>query len=587
MKKWIINILYPPNFLDLFDKLQKDYKLTQLYEPKNLQNPDLPKSITATQVINYNYQKELYNFLAGISLHEFGHSKECPIDSNYFSAIIQAVSTALMQKNSFNRKIMNYFVNLFSDIIVNTLYGLNSKYTFFRNSIFTFYYSELIQFESADLAFYFFILLNLKLYQFHIPIRSAIENILLPKLPQDFPDILDQLIEIFCPFKNLTKILEIGVEPTENEKWKIINHLTERENWAKMAYRFTEILSDFASENLLETHQPIPNFFIAKEFLENETFQREILSKILEQKFEQQKVPSKRSKAFERQEKKPKAVEKYPGEASLNLGLEMFNEYTQFDEMYQYRAKKMEIKIPKTKESTKYAIAWMSREIMTEKDNIANFDPLNVFFLPQSEELLLFKRTLPLKHDLNGVYREKGFPNLALFCDDSGSMDWEPYKGTGKYDAVIITIYSLLNWLKSKTFAPVIKYNLTCFSDTTRSTGWLDYYHINEVKHLLFIHQGGGTELNPIEFEKILEDPKKKASILITDGEIFNYKEVLNVLKKYRSNILFLFIQIGKFSKFAKILKTKDYNVTEIKNITTLPQIVLDFVKDTYKNYEY
>ena len=37
-------------------------------------------------------------------------------------------------------------------------------------------------------------------------------------------------------------------------------------------------------------------------------------------------------------------------------------------------------------------------------------------------------------------------------------------------------------------------------------------------------------------------------------------------------------------SKFAENLKRKGFNITQIKNINKLNQIVLDFVKETYKN---
>ncbi len=34
MQKWIIHFKYPPNFLELFEELQKKYRLHELYEPK-------------------------------------------------------------------------------------------------------------------------------------------------------------------------------------------------------------------------------------------------------------------------------------------------------------------------------------------------------------------------------------------------------------------------------------------------------------------------------------------------------------------------------------------------------------------------
>ncbi|MHA1755685.1 MAG: hypothetical protein ACTSVV_02865, partial [Promethearchaeota archaeon] len=170
-------------------------------------------------------------------------------------------------------------------------------------------------------------------------------------------------------------------------------------------------------------------------------------------------------------------------------------------------------------------------------------------------------------------------------CDDSGSMTWEPLTGEGKYDALIITIYSLLEWLKNRRYAPVIEYNFTFFSSTTRSTKWIDYFHIDEfLKPLLFSHEGEGTELNIEVFKEILNSPKDKVVIMISDGEIFNYKDLLKVLKKYNNiNLNFLLIQIGKESKFARSLKNRGFNVAQIDNIKKLNKILLNFVNETYQ----
>jgi len=592
VKKWVINIKYPKNFLDLFEKLHEDFSLNKLYEQNILKNPQIQIKDTTNQIINYAYQNELYNFLAGISFHEFGHSKECPIDTNHFSIIMQSVSTLLEQKSSFNKKLLYYIVNLFTDTIVNTLYGLNDDNVFFRNSMFTFYFSELMQFNSTDISFYYFILLNLKLFQFQKLIRDALETILLPKMPQDHKDKLKKLLNVFCPFKSLINNLMLGIAPTENERWKIINYISERENWGAMAYDFAEIIYEDASKNIIEEHQPVPNSTFTKLFEDNDLFRKLVYDLILKRKLgkEAQKRSHKKIpdavKNRKKQDPNKKPLENYPGEFDINQGLQFFNPIEKYDGIYRYRSKKMDIFIPKSNQDSKQIISWLNREILTEKDNIAYFDPLNVYFLPKSEELMLFKKSVPLTIDFEGTFSEKGFPNLAIFCDDSGSMTWTPETCEGKYDTLIITIYSLLNWLKNKSFAPVIKYNFVFFSNTTRSTGWMDYFNLEKLKPFLFYHEGGTTKLEPSVFKKILIDPKEKAVILITDGEIFNSQKILKILNDNRNSINFIFIQIGKISKFARTLKNKGYNITQIKNINKLTEIVLNFIKETYKKYD-
>jgi len=215
-----------------------------------------------------------------------------------------------------------------------------------------------------------------------------------------------------------------------------------------------------------------------------------------------------------------------------------------------------------------------------------NFDPFNVFFLPNTEDLMLYKKTVPLTNEYQGNLNDKIFPNLAFICDDSGSMDWNPDTGTGNYDALIITIYSLLKWLKNKAFASVIEYNFTFFSSTTRSTGWIDYFHLDDMKKLLYSPEQGGTILNPAKFEEIINDLREKAIILITDGEIFNYKELIKKFNQISLKPIFLFIQIGKLSKFAKFIASKGYQVVQINNIKKLKKIVLDFIKEAYQELE-
>ena len=85
---------------------------------------------------SYAYHQQIYDFLAGVAYHEVGHSKQCPIDSTNFSRIIQAITAVLEQKGGFGENRLAYFANLFLDLVVNTIFGLESKNSFFRNAIF-------------------------------------------------------------------------------------------------------------------------------------------------------------------------------------------------------------------------------------------------------------------------------------------------------------------------------------------------------------------------------------------------------------------------------------------------------------------
>ncbi|MGQ4876073.1 MAG: hypothetical protein ACP6IY_18565, partial [Promethearchaeia archaeon] len=387
-------------------------------------------------------------------------------------------------------------------------------------------------------------------------------------------------LKIFCPDENICENLMLGVPPSEEERWKVINYISNREEWQKMAYNYAELMLPFISEDSMKDDAPILDSSFIKNLKEDLNFQKGILAKIIEYKSEKRK---KQTKGILNQEEKFEEI--YPGELEFDYGFSLFENIEFYDALYKYRLKEIDIKIPKSKVDRKFAITWLNRERINENDNLLNFDPLNVYFLPNSDELLIYKRKIPLTINLYGNEKEKGFPDLALICDDSGSMTWEPLTGEGKYDALIITIYSLLEWLKDRRYAPVIKYNFTFFSSTTRSTKWIDYFHIDEfLKPLLFSPEGEGTELNIEIFEEILNSPKDKVVVMISDGEIFNYKDLLRVLKKHNSiNLNFLLIQIGKESKFARSLKNRGFNVAQIDNIKKLNKILLNFVNETYQ----
>ncbi|MFW9879501.1 MAG: hypothetical protein ACFFG0_41015, partial [Candidatus Thorarchaeota archaeon] len=332
MKEWIINVRYPFNFLELFKEINEKYEFYKLYEPNMLNAP-----IDADN--QYKYHQELYNFLAGISFHEFGHSKECPIDLDNFSIILQAVSTNLEQKEKFDNILLIYIVNLFSDMIVNLIYGLDRQNAFFRNSIFTFYFSEIVFYESKDPSYYLFVLLNLKLIQFHTSFRDAFEMIIFQRIFENFDNPLENLLTLFCPFGEIKDKAKIGISISENERWKIINYVTENNNWGPMAYQFTDIILEYVDINILKQNQPIAGSYFTNKLISDKKYRKEILSKIMERKVN-------KSKSFKRNKKNKRDIENYPGERNFNLGFKLYNKIDKFDVLYENRIKEIEFELP-------------------------------------------------------------------------------------------------------------------------------------------------------------------------------------------------------------------------------------------------
>jgi hypothetical protein len=589
LDSWIINCSIKSDFIELFNQLQEKYELFKIYE-------DLDKSRNYKALDNKNsdlfkYEDILYEFLSGIAYHEFGHSKECPIDGDNFSIIFQAVSTCLENKDKFNQELTYFIINLFTDLVINTVYGLEKENSFFRNSIFTHFFSELILFNSSDIIFNLFVLLNLKVLLFNINFRDKIEDIVLKTLPKDYEEVIKNIIKIFCSDKELIENLWLGIEPSEDEKWRIINQISNHFEWDAMAYKFTEIISDYISEDYLNKNMVSNDSTFTKKMRGDNNFKKEILKRIVKNKLDKrEKIKHRRNKietkalndANQEGEKYKAIYEKYPGELSLDSGFASFERNEKLDAIYNYRLKEIEFNIEEIEKSQNFPLMWLNRRQLQKNSDISNLDPLYTYFLPNSDDILLYEKRIPYNQNQDFSNEEKGFPDLAIFCDDSGSMDWKIETGDGKYDALIITLLSLVEWLKNKDFSSVIEYNFTFFSNTTRSTGWIDFFHLDEMKELLFGHEGGQTILNPTDFEDILTSKKDMLTIIISDGIIYNYKKIYKKIKDNANRNTFLFIQIGNESKLVKSLKKERFNVKIIKDISNLSIIILDFLTNSY-----
>ena len=56
----------------------------------------------------------------------------------------------------------------------------------------------------------------------------------------------------------MQKLLQ-NIEPEENEKWQIINYLTQAEKWESMVKDFTELLLPYLDPEEMLQNPPIPN----------------------------------------------------------------------------------------------------------------------------------------------------------------------------------------------------------------------------------------------------------------------------------------------------------------------------------------
>ncbi len=145
--------------------------------------------------------------------------------------------------------------------------------------------------------------------------------------------------------------------------------------------------------------------------------------------------------------------------------------------------------------------------------------------------IVLRKRVFPVPLDTPVVPDLGGLPDLCFVYDSSGSMDFNPEAGQGKYHIAMLTFYSILHGLQEKGVAPLLRYNGINFSNVTFSSGWQPYSRIDEVKRALFSYQGGGTTIAVKELTELREQRKDRYIILLfSDMAISNADELVREL---------------------------------------------------------
>ncbi|MHA1733879.1 MAG: hypothetical protein ACTSU5_18205 [Promethearchaeota archaeon] len=597
LEDWIIRFDFTPSFEEEFTRLIETDDLYKLCEPDHLLKTGSPLHGLLQRISprKPQFHATLHDYLSGIAYHEFGHSKECPVDRDGFSLVVQAVTSALEQEERFNKQALNYLVNIFTDLIINLTYGLDARNAFFRNALFLHHTSEVKNQDQVDLVFSFFVLLHARLFHVHPPFRSLLDEMLSPRMPEGYVEELKRMTRVFVTDDKIAEERWLGLPLTEESSWTGITYISDRDTWPRMAHELTLALSRYLPAPELLDDTPVPDSAFTRQFREDPSFRRDIADRIMARKCSRGrgtagKRRDRRDEKYNRSGEKGgggSTGENYAGEWDVDSGLSWMDRVEFLDSLYRTRTRNLEVRAESHAEENQMPIVWMNREVLSERDDPLDIDPMMVYFLPNTGDVLAYKKSLPLVERSKSYVRHKGFPNLLLVCDDSGSMDWHPLEDKGRYNALLVMIYSILHWLENANFSSVIEYNLTLFSDTTRSTGWVDYFHLkDDLLPMLFDPEGGSTVLSPEVLASQLSSPREKVVILITDGEIFNSKAIKGVLDEHRTAIKFLFVQIGKTSNFGLQLEKAGYNVLAVSDLDNIAKLVLDFVEDSYvENY--
>ncbi len=174
--------------------------------------------------------------------------------------------------------------------------------------------------------------------------------------------------------------------------------------------------------------------------------------------------------------------------------------------------------------------------------------------------------------------------DLAFIIDSSASMGYDPFAGTGEYDILLRTIFSVFHWLKKKRIASYLKYAVLNFSSNSFYSGWTDWSSRENLFSTLFNHQGGGTRLDLNLFNRLVREACRPfTAIMITDGELNNLGAVNEfILRNFIPPHGFVLVQIGKMRRTGSKLKTHGFRVHVIDNVDDLEGLVLGEIKQRY-----
>ncbi|MFC1697270.1 VWA domain-containing protein, partial [Nanoarchaeota archaeon] len=199
-------------------------------------------------------------------------------------------------------------------------------------------------------------------------------------------------------------------------------------------------------------------------------------------------------------------------------------------------------------------------------------------------DLWLYENELPLISTESGISTVGGIYDICFIVDSSGSMSWNPEHGTGEYDLLLRTIYSIFQFLEDTGKAQYLNYACINFSDVTRFTGWHDYYNIDNVKKELFRHQNGGTTLNPNQINNLVTQSSDKfLAIMVSDGGISNTdSSIIAVKELMKAGNDYTLIQIGSHSTFSQSLKSSKADVKKISSPNDLVGLILKKTKQAY-----
>ncbi|MDD2678831.1 MAG: VWA domain-containing protein [Candidatus Nanoarchaeia archaeon] len=457
----------------------------------NLNNYDekIEELIKNSRIKTYFDTSSLTDDVAkAVTTHEIGHYKYCPRSNNNFADILSGISKAISESPHAQNLINNKFsiANMFTDIIANATCSLELKKDFFNNgqSIFYIFEGYLAQKKGFKLPedYALFSAINMNIIQ---PNNSK-RNIM-----RDYYPSLDELL-ISKGLMIFTGFNQLDFADNQMLSRALIN-LYDESKFLIKAYEFTKLIASFIKnspselENLVKSNDFIERFKNDKEF--NKLIKRLI-------------------------------IERNGNTTALTA---LINSIEFSDTLYWSKAKEYNIEF-NLDELDKLDIICVGEEPWT--GDLSNIDLVNL--KPNEAGVWKFQQCVKKEPIVIRNKADFDFPDILYLFDTSGSMQGNPY------DLLLTAIYASLYYLEEIGKAGDMHFNFTQFSNQTITSGWFDYYALEDKrKQFLFSPQWGGTTINYNSIKHIFDSARGPFhTILVTDGCISNENSIIELFRE-------------------------------------------------------
>jgi hypothetical protein len=533
-RNWNIEINLKRGFEPVTIKRQKAYaRLKKISDPKRQMLEDI-----------------LHHELAHWEL-PFNSGYGCPFDTYNHDKILESVKNALPEDKQNHA---SYVANAFEDLVINKRCR---DYTGNFAGQVMFFDEQGMKMEGKGLTSFYeaFVKLNLDLW------GDNADRALMKRHYQNSE-------EVKRGVENVQRKLGLDRED-------VVEELFDKNQWARMAFDFTEGLAHLLDE------PPIESLSAYQKEGDGSEKEKEQEGNGIEQKLKT------------KQGKEEVAFGRYANKEGQSMNIESFE---QLDLLYKKLAKSIPVNVEAFRREASMEIAPLNfRPFDFEKDDIRKAKTSKLYL---TEDGLTFGyRRQPLTIDYKSKIQRKSFPDFKMIMlDNSGSMgeapdgsrnigdtNFIPWGDNSKYHYALLGKYGIEQFLQNQGIAQYIGHGLSMFSSSTRYEE-SNFQDLHKLRKLALSPEFGGTRIDAGTLTKALSG-KQSFVLSISDGEIGNWSSVKDDILDLARENYYAHIQIGDGNRFTRDLEDNEIPVCYARNGEELSRLMVDVATDTYRRF--